>query len=468
MIDLLIKGGIVVNSEGRIEADIAVAGPKVVGLGRGADFPQARRTLDASGMLVLPGLVDPHAHFATTFGGATTCTDFYSGTVAAAFGGVTTIIDFAFQERGRPLREAVEARKRLAQGKAVIDYGLHGIITDATPETIRELPGLERDGISSFKLFMIYRKEGVMADDGALLAVMEEASKHGFLVGVHAENAAIAERKTAEFLRDGKRSARYFPLSKPNIVEAEAIHRAIYLARYTGCALYIYHVSTREGVELIREAKGLGLPVYGETITHYLSLTDEVYERPDGINWIISPPIRKQKDIDAIWHGIADGTISTIGSDDGAWSTETKKLGQDSFDQVANGAPGVEVRLPIAFTEGVGQGRITEERLVEVMSTNPAKIFGLYPKKGTLRPGSDADLVIIDPSMEKTITVADLHTPIDWCPFEGFKVKGYPVITISRGRIIVADGEFQGSAGDGSFLPRHIPPEVLRSPRAIT
>ena len=464
MIDLLIRQGTVVDCRGQTQADIAISGSEIVGVGREREFSQAARTIDATGKLVLPGLVDPHTHFSTTFGGVHTCTDFYTGTVAAAFGGVTTIVDFAFQEKGKPLREAIQSKREMADGKVVIDYGLHGIVTDANHETLAELSDLTARGIASFKLFMIYRKEGVMADDGALLAVMEEASKHKFLVGVHAENAAIAERKTDEFTRADKRSAEYFALSKPNVVEAEAINRAIYLAQAAGCALYIFHVSTKEGVELVRQARSKGFPVYAETITHYLTLTDEMYRRRDGINWIISPPLRKQADIEALWQAIVDGTISTVGSDDGAWSAETKKLGEDSFDKVINGAPGVEARLPIMFSEGVGKGRISVEKLVEVASTNPAKILGLYPKKGALRVGSDADVVLLDPNLKKTITVENLHTPIDWCPFEGTKVKGYPIVTISKGRVIVENGRLEGVAGLGEFLPRHIPDRVLEQP----
>lgn len=468
MIDLLVKNARVVFPSGTTDGAVAITAGKVVGVGPEEQWEPAQRTIDAEGKYVLPGLVDPHVHLAVEVGNDRAVDDYYSGTIAAAMGGVTTIIDFAQQKKGDSVLRALDYRLGLAAGQAVIDYGFHAIMTDGRPSSVSDIKRLVSQGVPSLKVFMLYRKEGMIMEDPELLAVLAEGAANGALVSVHAENAAIVEGNVARFVAEGKVAPEYHALSRPNIAEAEAVNRAIYLAGYTGAALYLVHLSTGEAVDMVRTAREAGRPVYGETCTHYLVLTDEMYRREDGYKWIISPPLRKKPDQDRLWEGLQAGWLDVIGSDEGSWDRRIKRYGQAPFNEIPNGGPGVEVRLPVVYSAGVGSGRLSIERLVQVCATNPARIFGLYPKKGILLPGSDADLVILDPDLEQTIAPDRRYRRVDWLATEGLQVRGGVVTTISRGRVIVENGEFLGRAGDGEFLPRRLDPVVLQSPTFLT
>ncbi|MBW2056331.1 MAG: dihydropyrimidinase [Deltaproteobacteria bacterium] len=465
MARVIISGGRVVCGTGTFKADLLVENEKIAAIGKAKGFGRADRTIDATGMIVLPGLIDVHVHFLEPFMGTVSLQDFFTGTRAAAFGGVTTVIDFAHQEKGKSLAEAIERRREQADGHVVIDYGLHVGVTDPTRATLSEVENVIKSGVPSFKVYTIYRDEGLMLDDGALLALLQETRRHGGLVIVHAENAFVTEYRQRVYLDHGKTSAPYHALSRPNVVEEEAIQRVALLARFAEAPFYIVHLSTREGVGIIGRNKAEGFPAFAETCTHYLCLTDEVYDRADGIHYIISPPLRKKQDMTALWEGLADGSLSVVSSDDISFSNEAKLMGKDSFDRVPNGMPGVELRLPVLFSEGFRKGRITLERLVEITSTNPSRLFGLFPQKGVIQVGSDADLVILDPTKEVVLGKDTLHMVADFCCLEGMKVRGYPVVTMSRGKVIVEDGRFLGKEGDGRFLERKIDLKGLRNLR---
>jgi len=439
MIDLLIRGGRVTTPAGTYLADVAVCGQQIAAVGQ-VEGP-ARRTIEAQGLLVLPGLVDAHVHMRCSAWNAVSPNDFYRGTVAAALGGVTTLIDFATQTRGRPMMEAVEALRSQA----------------ATPATLEEIERLVDYGIPSFKMFMTYRSHNLMLEDDQILRVCRRVAECGGLPGVHAENAAIGDFNYARFEVQELREARYHALAKPDYVEAEAIQRALFLARVAGAPLYIYHLSTAMGVELVRRARQAGQPVLAETCTHYLTLTRALLERPDGVNWICSPPLRDEADQEALWAALADGTVAVVSTDEAGFDAADKaRAAGGPLDRIPNGLPGVEVRLPVMFTRGVQKGRLSLEQFVTLNCTHPARIFGLYPRKGTIAPGSDADLILIDPQRRVTLTTESQHMPSDWCAYEGMDVTGYPAYTVARGEVIVDDYRFCGGRGRGTFVPGRI------------
>ncbi len=449
--DLVIRNGTIVTASDVFKADVGISGEKITAIGHGLT---GEREIDAEGKLVFPGMIDPHVHMALPFGGTVSADDFKDGTVAAACGGVTTIIDFAIQAKGKSLAETVEARRAEADPDVCIDYGLHPAITDFTPEVLAEVPEMIAAGMPTFKLFMTY--EGWAVDDGTLFATLEAAGANGGMVGVHAENYKLLMYLIERLVAEGKTAPRYHAESRPDFCEAEAVARAILWAEQTNSPLYFFHLSSRAGLEYIIASRDRGFPIYAETCTQYLLLTDERYDEPDfgGAKYVMSPPLRKEADQKALWRGLATGDIQVVGSDHCPFTMEQKRLGEEVFTKIPNGAPGVETTLPLLYSEGVGKGRISLNRLVEVFSTNPAKLFGLYPEKGTIAVGTDADLVIFDPDREVTISVENLHMKADYTPYEGMKVKGYPVITISRGEVICEHGQFKGEAGRGRFIAR--------------
>lgn len=454
MFDTLVRGGTVVNAFGRVVADVAIDQGAVLGVGTHFEPRDAREIVDAEGLLVLPGLVDPHVHYSLPFMGTVTRHDFLSGSIAAAAGGVTTVVDFAFQEQGRPVMEAVRARMAEAEGHAAVDYGFHAIFTDVGPDSVAELADLVDAGVSSWKVFMAYRRLGIMVDDGGLLSLLQASRELPCVGVVHAENAAIIEALVDEFLACGKNTARYHALSRPPLAEAEAISRAARLAGYAGTPLYAFHVSSADAVAELQLAQSRGWSVYAETCPHYLILDESIYDEPDGYNWCMSPPLRSVEHREALWQALATGVISCVSSDDGAFDADSKSRGSASFDKVPNGIPGVEVRLSLLYSEGVAQERISVERLVALCSTNPARLMGLFPRKGLLGAGADADLVLFDPRAERTLGLADSHMCAGWHPYEGFRVRGAPVLTMLRGRVIVKDNQFCGEEGQGRYQMR--------------
>jgi dihydropyrimidinase len=413
--------------------------------------------IDADGLLVMAGGIDPHVHITWPFLDATTPDDFAGATIAAAFGGTTTIIDFALQRRGMNPMDALARRRDQADGRAVIDYGLHCVLTELTPAVINSLDQLVRAGIPSFKLYMAYSRRGIMADDALLLTVMEKAAALNAMVGVHAENGTVVDYLEAKFARQNKLAPRYFGESKPPFIEEEAINRAVTWAKYTGSRLYVFHVSSAEGAEIIRQARQAGYPIYCETCPQYLLLDESLFEREDAPKFICSPPIRRESDQEALWQHLLRGEIDNIGSDHCLFTWEQKAKGLNDFTKVPNGLPGVETRFPLIFSRGYSSGRLSLNQVTRILSLNPARVFGLYPRKGIIAPGSDADLVLVDPEKVVTLSHAMLHMDADWSPYEGMTLKGYPVVTIAQGRVIVQEERFVGEPGTGRFIRRSLP-----------
>ena len=470
-LDLLLKGGDVVSPTRISKMDVGILGEKIVFLGDGALFPRAGRTVDVAKKYIIPGGIDTHSHLEVMFQGAQAGDDFYTGTVAAAFGGTTSIIDFAKCLKGNSAVEVLGKRMDQARNKAVVDYGFHVTLTEASPRIISEIRDLVQMGCPSFKLFMIYRKEGQMIDDGGLLAIFEESARWKAIPGVHAENAAVAEYNVEKAVSENQLGWIHHARTKPNIVEAEAVQRAILFSRSVGNALTVFHLSTHEGADLISRAQREGSPVYAETTPHYLTFTEEKYNTPDGHSYLCSPPLRKERDIARLWKGLRDGCPAFVGSDHASFTLKDKEKSLEKrngrimadFTKVPNGVPGIEVRLPILLN-GVHEGKLGMTDLVRVFSFNAARLFGLYPQKGTVEVGSDADLVVIDPNKERVLSEKTLHMQVDYCPYEGMKTVGFPIMTILRGKIIVENETFLAEPGTGRFIKREIDPLILESP----
>ena len=464
MLDLIIENGVCVLPSGITEADILVNDERIVGVSvPGSCSETARRVINAEGKYVLPGAVDVHTHFENPSMGTVTAHDFEMGTIAAASGGTTTVIDFAIPKPGESALKCIEERRKMADGKVVIDYSLHSGITGLASGTLAEISKIVDYGIPSFKVFMTYRKEGWQIEDGEFFEILKWVARSGGLVCVHAENGSLIEYNTKRLLKEGKTSAFYHAVSRPNFIEEEAISRAIIFARENEAALYVVHLSTDEGKTVISKARGNGYPVYAETCPHYLTFTEEKLAEPDGMYYVMSPPLRKKKDRDSLWKGLEEKTISVISSDEAAYLSQYKIRGQDNFTRIANGISGVETRLPLVFSEGVGKGRISLQRMVELLSVNPANIFGLYPKKGVMATGSDADIVILDP--KKELLPNNLHTCSNEYPiYKDMEIIGIPEVVISRGEVIIEGNNFLGHAGQGEFVEREISPEILRNP----
>ena len=464
MYDIIVRIAKSVTPETTVSGDVAIKGERIAALLEPESGAPASRTIDASGNYLLPGLIDPHTHIEHMYKpDLYTKDDFYTATASMAMGGVTSFIDFAIQQPGETPIEILE--KRLVQAeKAVTDYAFHSCFINGNDETLNQIGELVERGVPSIKIFMAYRSRGRQCEDGVVLAILEEAKKHGALVGAHTENGDIIDYLVAKAIRNDQTSAIYHALTRPPYTEEECMRRALFLAKVTDAPFYDFHMSIGSGVGVMREVRAAGRPVYAETLTHYLTLTKEVLNRPDGINFICSPPMRDEEDIEALWQGLAEGTISTTASDHCSFNTELKKLGEDSFDKVPNGVCGAEFRLPILFSEGVNKGRLSINRFVAVTSTNAARIFGMYPQKGIIAQGSDADLVLVDPEREKTLSVKDSLIGLDWSTFDGVQVKGVPTLTMLRGKVIAENGKFIGQKGDGKFLKRQIDEDVLRYP----
>jgi len=453
--DLMLRNGIVVTADAELQADVGVVGdmittvaPRLAG--------DARQTIDADGCYILPGFVDPHVHLSLPNGqGLTSSDDFESGTIAAACGGTTTIIDFTTQRRGISLSQAVAERRAQADGRAVIDYALHLTVTDANPQTLADLRTLAQHGYPSLKLYMTY--ESVMVRDDDILRILDVAADCGVLALVHAEHHDIVTYLQHKLIADGHRDPGAHALSRPTWVEAEAVGRAIALARATGAPLYIVHVSCAEAVGHIRRARGDGQAVYAETCPHYLLLSDEEYSRPgfEAAKYVMTPPLRPSGNQSALWDALTDGTLDVVATDHCPWMYATQKIvGRDDFRRIPGGIAGVETRGVLLYSEGVVKRQLSLRRLVALLSTNPARLFGLYPRKGTIAAGSDADIVIFDSRRSWTISNRLLHQHVDYTVFEGWPVVGYPLLTVSRGQIVARDGQFVGRRGHGQFIAR--------------
>ena len=451
--DLVVSGGTIVTPAESYEADIGVRDGMIVAIGK---CLHGEQMIDASGKYVLPGAVDVHTHFELPFMGATSPDDFQWGTIAAACGGTTTIVDFALQSKGGTLREAVEVWQAKAAGKAVIDYGFHVAITDLTEDVLAEIPHLIEEGIPSFKIFMAY-KGTLMVDDETFFRTLLQSKTLGALICVHCENGDLIEVLVEKLLAEGKTAPRYHALSRPSKVEDEATGRAIDIAELAKAPLYIVHLSSAGALERVSKARRAGLPVYAETCPQYLLLGDDKYEGPgfEGAKYVMSPALRPKGHQEALWQGLVSGDVQVVASDHAAFNfVGHKDMGRDSFDRIVNGVPGVETRVPLLYSEGVGKKRFSINKFVDLVATTPARLLGLLPRKGTIAVGADADLVIFDPDKEVILSQKNLHSRIDYCLYEGFRVKGYPVVTIARGEVIVKDNEFIGQVGAGRFVRR--------------
>ncbi len=452
---VLIKNGQVVTAVDNYVADILIEEGKVAVIGRRLDM-EADRVIDAAGKLVIPGGIDPHTHMELPFGGTSSSDDFRTGTIAAAHGGTTTIIDFAVQYKGESLVEAVNNWHRKAEGKTAIDYGFHLITTDLPDERIPEMKQLINEGVMSFKLFMAY--PGVfLVDDATIYRAMKVAGNAGGLICMHAENGVVINEIIKEALAEGKTAPKYHALTRPTKAEAEGVHRAIAIADMAGAPVYIVHLSCYDALEEVRAARDTGIAAYAETCPQYLFLDYSYYEQEgfEGAKYVMTPPLREKWNQEKLWQGIAGNDLQVISTDHCPFCfKEQKELGRDDFTKIPNGGPGVEHRMSLVYNGGVIPGRISVNRFVEITSTSAAKLFGLFPRKGTIAVGSDADIVIFDPNEEMTISADSHHMNVDYSAYEGMKVRGVTKTVLSRGRVILEDGSYVGSPGDGEFLRR--------------
>lgn len=453
--DLIIRNGTIVSEGRRQRADLAVAGETIVALGERLGGT-ARAVIDAGGCYVFPGFVDPHVHFCLPGGGdLVSSDDFATGTIAAACGGVTTVIDFTTQGRGESLEQAVADRRALADGRVAVDYGLHLTVADAAAETLASIGRLAAQGYPSIKVYTTYRH--VVVSDAELQAILPATAAAGVLTMVHAEDDADVTRRTEELVAQGRTGPEAHPLARPVSAEAAAVARVAALATAAGAPLYFVHVTCEESLRVLRAARAAGHPIYGETCPHYLVLSDEEYARPgfEGAKYVMTPPLRARAELAQLWRALADGALDVVSSDHCAWHFATQKTrGRARFDRIPRGIAGVETRAALLYSEGVQRGRLTVERFVDVMATNPARLFGLYPRKGRLAVGSDADVVVFDPQRRATLRQATLHEQVDYSAYEGWEVTGQLVVTVSRGRVIVREGEFVGALGHGRFVAR--------------
>lgn len=470
--DKVIRNGILATASDVFRADLGIKDGRIAAIG--AELPEGETEIDAAGKLVLPGGVDGHCHLdQPTSDGSVMADDFFTGTRSAACGGTTTVIPFACQFKGQALRDVVSDYHRRADGKAVIDYAFHLIVSDPTPQLIgQDLPSLIRDGYTSFKIYMTY--DDMKLNDRQVLELLAVARREGAMAMIHAENSDFIAWLTDNLLAAGHTAPRYHAEARPMLVEREATHRAVSMAELADVPILIVHVSGREAVEQIHWAQGRGMRIYAETCPQYVTLTEHDLHGHgfEGAKCICSPPPRDKANQAVIWDGLASGIFHIVSSDHAPFRFEGptgKKLQGErtAFNWVPNGVPGIETRLPILFSEGVVKGRISLSRFVELTATNPAKMYGLYPRKGSLAIGADADIVVYDPDRKVTITNDMLHHNVDYTPYEGMAITGWPETVLSRGIVVVNQGEFLGQPGQGSFL-RCDTPEFARPKNTLS
>ena len=450
----LIKNGRIITAEQDYVADLFIDNGKIATVGTSLNV-SAEKTINASGKYVIPGGIDVHTHMDMPFGGTTSSDDFETGTKAAAFGGTTCLIDFAIQSKGTRMRDALDVWWKKGE-KSTIDFGLHMIITDLPEAHLEDMNDMVREGVTSFKLFMAYPNV-LMVDDATIFRAMKQTGNNGALVCMHAENGGVIDLMVQKALAEGKTAPIYHALTRPTTAEAEAVNRAIALSQMAGAPVYIVHLSSADALERVSEARDKGVPAFAETCPQYLLLSVEDLDRPnfEGAKFVFTPPLREKWHQDKLWEGLRKNTLQIVSTDHCPFCfKEQKEMGRDSFAKIPNGGPGVENRLQLIHHYGVNRKRISLNRWVELVSTTPAKMFGLYPRKGTIAIGSDADIVIWDPDKELTISASTHHMRVDYSMFEGFKVKGDAETVFSRGEIIVDKGAWHGKAGRGAFVKR--------------
>jgi dihydropyrimidinase len=456
MANTLIRNGTVVTASHTTKADVLIEGGRIKEVRAGIPAETAEKIIDASGMYVIPGGIDAHTHLDMPFGGTTSSDDFATGTRAAAFGGTTSLVDFAIQARGTRMRDALDIWRKKAEGRACIDYGLHMIVTDLGTSGLEDMDDMVNEGVASFKLFMAYPNV-LMVDDATIFKALARTAKNGALVCMHAENGSVIDVIVAKALAEGKTAPVYHALTRPTIAEAEAVHRAIAMAEIAGAPVYIVHLSSEDALNQVREARDRGVPAFAETCPQYLLLSIEELERPnfEGAKYVFTPPLRTKENLPKLWDGLKDDHLQVVSTDHCPFCFEDQKiLGKDDFTKIPNGGPGIENRLQLIYHHGVNAGKLSLNRFVEITSTAPARIFGMYPQKGEIAPGSDADIVIWDPEAPFTISAKTHHMRVDYSMFEGYQVKGNARTVISRGETIVDNGEFLGKAGRGNYLRR--------------
>ncbi len=446
--DLIIKNGTIVSPTATFKADVCVDNGKIVAITADAGT-DADNVADASGKMVLPGAIDAHTHLAMPFGGTISSDDYYAGTRAAACGGTTTVFDFILQDFGETMVDAIKRRDALCAPDAAVDYAFHVAVKDVSNGLIDTIEDAVNYGVSSFKVFMVY-DFGVT--DGVFYKVLEKAKSCGAMISVHAENKQLIDVLTERYLSEGKTSAWYHYMSRPEFVEGEADIRAIQLAKSLDSKLYIVHLANKEGVQAVERARNEGYQIYAETCPQYLEFTSEVYKRADGRNFVCSPPMKGEESRLALWEAIKKGLITTIATDHCPFRSYEKDWGKDDFTKIPNGCAGIENMYPYMLS-AANEGKITFNKAVELCSYNPAKIFGC-DAKGAIEVGKDADIVIYDPTKDFTITNDKMHSDCDHTIWEGIKVKGYPEATYSRGKLVFMDGEFLGERGWGKFIKR--------------
>ena len=455
---VLFKGGTIVNATGRYVADVFADGDKIKAIGTDLDNP-ADEVVDAKGHYILPGAIDPHTHLCMPFMGTYAQDDYETGTIAAACGGVTCVVDFDLQQKGETLLEAIERKKALAEGKVAVDYSLHPAVMDPRPEVIEEVKKACQDyGTPSFKIFMVY---DFRVDDATMIKLLEQTKEHGGLVQVHAENVHVIDHMNAVLAKEGKLDPYYHAVSRPNLAEEEAIYRASKMVEMSGSRIYIVHLSSKEGLWIVKQARDRGIKIYAETCPQYLLLDEERYKEPDwnGAKYVMSPPLRSKESNDALWEGLRGGDLQVVATDHCPFDFKGKKdmNGKDDYKVIPNGAPGIETLLIMLHSEGVAKGRISLEKMVDVLSSGTARMFGLKDK-GEIAVGKDADVVVFNPDQKFTVTQSKLHMNVDYTPYEGFEVTGMPSAVYSRGKKVSRwngdQMEFVGEVGRGRFIKR--------------
>ena len=450
--DLLIKGGTVVTATESFIADVAVEAGKIAAIGKDLDV-SADKTIDAKGKLVLPGAIDAHTHMQMPFGGTVSADSYLSGTRAAVCGGVTTIFDYPVQHKGETILGLINSKKEILETDACCDYAFHCCITDFNDgDILKEMETAVGEGITSYKCFLVYKKEGMMVDDGMLVTLLKRADELGAMINVHAENPDLIDLRTAEYLKEGKTSAWYHYMSRPEFVEAEADKRVVHWATHLDAPVYIVHMADKEGLEACIDAKKNGYEVYVETCPQYLEFTCDVYKREDGRNFVCSPPMKNAESKEALWTALKSGFIDTVATDHCPFQSYEKDWGKDDYTKIPNGCAGVENLYPYMLS-AANEGKLTFEKVVEVCATNVARIFGC-DNKGSLAVGKDADIVIYDKEKEFTVSVNNMHSDYDHTIWEGAKMHGYPVMTFLRGELVYDNGEYVGNPGMGKYIKR--------------
>lgn len=451
---ILIKNGLVANAAETYYADVYIEGEKIVAIGKNLSYP-ADKIIDATGKIVMPGGIDPHVHLDMPFMGTYSSDDYTTGTRAALFGGTTMVIDFILQKQGDTLRNALTTWQEKSRNKAVGDYSYHMAVTDYNDHTAREVVEMiENEGITSFKTFMAY-KGALMIDDGQMVNLMRVVRDHGGLVTVHATNGDMIDALIARHRAEGKLSPLYHYLSQPEVTEAEASGRFSDMLHYTGCPGYIVHMTCEGALNAVRRATLRNQKVFVETCTQYLVLDASLYDKGfESAKWVMSPPLREKKDQEALWSGLNQGLVQVVGTDHCPFMWEQKKMGENDFSKIPNGHPAIEHRMELLFSSGVKTGKVSLTKFVEVASTNAAKIFGMYPRKGTIAIGADADIVVFDPQKKHTLSVETHHMRCDYSAYEGMELTGKTETVLLRGKVAIENNQCHLSPGDGQFIKR--------------